>query len=219
MLKFMKEKKMKWILLVLLSSLSTYALKKEVVLLDLVKEYSSQIEKTILIDDEMKNRLRQRVRVEFKEKLSSLEFEQVLYTLLSEFGMTMRGDDGDFITIIDERDMRYLPGKFYQKNIPDSSQYVFYAHKLKYPVASEISRNLRPFMSRYGRVIDIKYGNLIIINDKANVVKRMVELFEKIDTKETFERLKKNKLKRLKRQRKDSKQSESTFPKKERRES
>jgi type II secretory pathway component GspD/PulD (secretin) len=75
----------------------------------------------------------------------------------------------------------YIYGK---DKIPSNFDYIMVTVKLKNPhIASEVSRNFRPFMSRYGRIIDIKNPGIIIINDTGKNVHRLLSLIEILDKK------------------------------------
>ena len=47
--------------------------------------------------------------------------------------------------------------------------------------AAEIARNFRPFMSRYGRIIDIKQTNTIIIADTGSNINRLAKMVKFLD--------------------------------------
>lgn len=55
---------------------------------------------------------------------------------------------------------------------------------------SEIARNLRPFMSRYGRVIDERSGGLIIVRDTASNLHQLLPLIRRLDTPFTAQEIK-----------------------------
>jgi general secretion pathway protein D len=52
---------------------------------------------------------------------------------------------------------------------------------LKHVSAAEIARNFRPFMSRYGRIIDIKQTNTIIIADTGSNINRLAKMVKFLD--------------------------------------
>jgi general secretion pathway protein D len=52
---------------------------------------------------------------------------------------------------------------------------------LKNVDAAEIARNFRPFMSRYGRIIDLKQTNTIIISDTGTNIHRLEKLIKFLD--------------------------------------
>lgn len=89
---------------------------------------------------------------------------------------------GEFYRIINSRDIRYTPTKIYTGDyIPDVENYMMKIIALKYVDASEIVRNFRPFMSRYGRILDIKQTNTIIITDTGTNINRLMKLVKFLD--------------------------------------
>lgn len=90
-------------------------------------------------------------------------------------------------SIINARDIRYHPAPAYEygkDKIPKTFDYVTTTIKLKNPyIAPEISRNFRPFMSRYGRIIDLKDPGMLIINDTGQNVHRLINIVQQIDRK------------------------------------
>lgn len=89
---------------------------------------------------------------------------------------------GKFYKIINARDVRYVPTKIYTgAYTPTTEAHVMKVLALKNVDASEISRNFRPFMSRYGRIIDIKQTNTIIISDTGANIARLEKLIKFLD--------------------------------------
>ncbi len=89
---------------------------------------------------------------------------------------------GAFYKIINARDVRYTPTKIYTgQYTPETESHIMKVMALKYVDAGEISRNFRPFMSRYGRIIDIKQTNTIIISDTGANIVRLEKLIQFID--------------------------------------
>ncbi|MCM2349110.1 MAG: type II secretion system secretin GspD [Bacteriovoracaceae bacterium] len=89
---------------------------------------------------------------------------------------------GAFYKVINARDIRYTPTKIYTGNYtPDTENYVMRVISLKHVSAAEIARNFRPFMSRYGRIIDIKQTNTIIIADTGSNINRLAKMVKFLD--------------------------------------
>lgn len=89
---------------------------------------------------------------------------------------------GAFYKVINNRDIRYTPTKIYTGNYtPDTENYVMRVISLKNVSAAEIARNFRPFMSRYGRIIDIKQTNTIIIADTGSNINRLAKMVKFLD--------------------------------------
>lgn len=89
---------------------------------------------------------------------------------------------GAFYKIISARDVRYSPTKIYTGTYtPETEAHIMKVMALKHVDAGEISRNFRPFMSRYGRIIDIKQTNTIIVSDTGANIVRLEKLIQFID--------------------------------------
>ena len=89
---------------------------------------------------------------------------------------------GKFYKIINARDVRYVPTKIYTgAYTPTTEAHIMKVLALKNVDAAEISRNFRPFMSRYGRIIDIKQTNTIIISDTGANIARLEKLIKFLD--------------------------------------
>ncbi len=89
---------------------------------------------------------------------------------------------GAFYKIINIRDVRYTPTKIYTGNYaPNTDNYIMKVFALQNVSATELSRNFRPFMSRYGRIIDIKQTNTIIVADTGTNIARLTKLIKFLD--------------------------------------
>lgn len=107
----------------------------------------------------------------WKAYLTALNMAQ--YTLVKS---------GAFYKVIPARDIRYTPTKIYTGNYtPDTENYVMRVIALKNVSAAEIARNFRPFMSRYGRIIDIKQTNTVIMADTGTNINRLVKMVKFLD--------------------------------------
>lgn len=102
-------------------------------------------------------------------------------TALNMAGYTLV-KSGAFYKVINARDIRYTPTKIYTGNYtPDTENYVMRVIALKNVSAQEIARNFRPFMSRYGRIIDIKQTNTVIMADTGTNINRLVKMVKFLD--------------------------------------
>ncbi len=89
---------------------------------------------------------------------------------------------GEFYRIINARDIRYTPTKIYTgEYVPNVENYMMKIIALKHVDASEIVRNFRPFMTRYGRILDIKQTNTIIVTDTGTNINRLMKLVKFLD--------------------------------------
>ncbi len=89
---------------------------------------------------------------------------------------------GAFYKVIRSSDLRYTPTTIYTGDfIPDTENYMMKIIALKNVDATEIERNFRPFMTRFGRIIAIKQTNTIIITDTGNNINRLMTLVQFLD--------------------------------------
>jgi general secretion pathway protein D len=110
-------------------------------------------------------------------------------TALNTNGYTLV-KSGAFYKIVQSREVRYTPTKIYTGNYtPDTDNYVMRILPLKNINAKEVTRSFRPYMSRYGRIIDIPQTNTIIIQDTGSNVNRLVRMIRIIDVPGHDERL------------------------------
>ncbi len=89
---------------------------------------------------------------------------------------------GAFYRIVSTRDIRYTPTKIYTGSFaPNTDNYIMKILPLKNINSTEITRSFRPFLTRYGRLIDIKQTNTIIVQDTGSNINRLSRLIKFID--------------------------------------
>ncbi|CBW26144.1 putative general secretion pathway protein D [Halobacteriovorax marinus SJ] len=89
---------------------------------------------------------------------------------------------GSFYKIVNARDIRYTPTKIYTGNFtPNTDNYVMRILPLKNINSTEVTRSFRPYMSRYGRIIEIKQTNTIIVQDTGSNINRLARLIKFLD--------------------------------------
>lgn len=109
--------------------------------------------------------------------------------ILNENGYTrILLEDGKTFRIISARDVRYNPvpkvTASYDKGpaLPQNVDYHMMTYKMKHPIVSTYAtRSLRPFMSRYGRIIDNRINGTLIVQDTALNLKRLYGLIRAMD--------------------------------------
>ena len=130
-------------------------------------------------------------------KLTKDNADSTLSLILNENGYTrVPLQEDNSYRIINARDVRYTPTKIYiagKDTLPNNDDYLMLIIDLKEVNSTEITRSFRPFMSRYGRIIDIKQKNRIIIQDTAKNARRMLTLTKSIDIPLTSKEREKNK--------------------------
>lgn len=115
------------------------------------------------------------------------QMENYISILLSQSGnAVVRMPDSNFMQVISARDIRYTPLPIYKSrnDIPKNDNQAQFSYTLKHIDASEMSRNMRPFMSRYGRIIDIKHANALHITDTGNNLRKLADIVLSLDTEE-----------------------------------
>ena len=98
--------------------------------------------------------------------------------------------------IINVRDVRYSMEdtvEYGKDKIPHNYDYVTASFKLKNKyLTGELTRSFRPFLSRYGRILDVKNANTVIINDTGIGVHKFAKMIKLMDKELTPEELKKH---------------------------
>lgn len=131
----------------------------------------------LILDKDVKGK----VSISFSTPITVGDFWKAYLTALDMAGFTLV-KSGAFYKVINTRDVRYSPTKIYTGSYtPETDAHVMKIMALKHVDAAEISRNFRPFMSRYGRIIDLKQTNTIIISDTGTNINRLEKLIKFLD--------------------------------------
>ena len=89
---------------------------------------------------------------------------------------------GAFHKIVQSRDIRYTPTKIYTGDyVPNTENYIMKIIPLQNISSAEVTRSFRPFMSRYGRILDLKQTNTLIVQDTGDNINRLTRLIRFID--------------------------------------
>jgi len=115
------------------------------------------------------------------------QMENYVSILLSQSGnAVIRMPDSHFMQVISARDIRYTTIPIYKslEEIPKNDNQSQFSYSLKHMDGTELARNIRPFMGRYGRIIDIKHANAINITDTGNNLRRLAEIILNLDKEE-----------------------------------
>lgn len=125
----------------------------------------------------------------FEIDISKSNGEELYSHMLATSGYTRIAISSDTYEIINARDIRYrevpivMASKNKKPTFREGNDHYMMKYKLvsnKVP-ASSIARNFRPFMSRYGRIIDIAHSGTVIISDRAKNLKRLYQLLGELD--------------------------------------
>jgi type II secretory pathway component GspD/PulD (secretin) len=126
------------------------------------------------------------IHLELNTKTTKEEFKKVFYELLSNSGY-LPIEDGGILWLSYGRDIRYIPTSvFTDEKFPTNASFSTVVYQLKYPLSAEVARNLRPFMSRYGRVIDLSDSKTLIINDRGDNIARLIATMQNMDTEAAY---------------------------------
>ena len=179
-------------------SLSPYASPLEIkkVCVDLnscVETVSSLTGKSYLYGKDLKGTIKASSNLLIDKKNA----DRVLSEILNDAGYTRVPVNDKTFRIISARDVRYTPvpqieaSKKTAPNLPDVADYFMMTYTMKNPeVSTSITRSLRPFMSRYGRIIDFKPNGTLVVQDTALNIKRLYKLVKSMDVKPTKAQLK-----------------------------
>jgi len=152
-----------------------------------IKKVSKLTNKTYILDKDIKGTINTTDNFE----LTAENADYFLSEMLNILGYSRVPSDSADFTIINARDVRYVPTKLltYGKDeIPKNHDHISVTIKLKNKyLTSDLSRNFRPFMSRYGRIIDVPKTGTLIINDTGKNIHRLIGLVNQLDKKPSEE--------------------------------
>lgn len=146
-------------------------------LTDLTKQMQKLTGINLILDKEVKGK----VSILAPSPITVGDAWKAYLTALEMNGLTLV-QSGSFWKVVSTRDIRYTPTKIYTGNFtPKTDNYVMRIIPLKNIDSSDVMRSFRPFMSRYGRILDIKQTNTLIVQDTGSNINRLVRLVKFID--------------------------------------
>lgn len=156
---------------------------------ELVQDYAEALKINLSYSENLLKDNQSKVDLYLHEPTSFSDFTTLFQSILDERGFLMIRERG-FYWLGHIRDVRYLPIDFYSDDsYPNDGNYVLAMSKLKYPVGSAIARNLRPFLSRYGRVIDFGDGHTILLAERADGAKNLGNSIRFMDNEQVYKNL------------------------------
>jgi len=162
--------------------------RKNYPLQELVKDYAEALKINVSWGQSFKHE-KQGMDLFIHEKTPFKEYSSLIKTILDGRSYALM-QSGNIYWISNARDIRYMATPFYGTDLPPNDEsYGLSIIILKYPVASEISRNLRPFLSRWGRVIDFADGRTLALVEKGETTTQMHETIKFMDTEKVFKAL------------------------------
>lgn len=182
------------IILVALTSVGAFGASKNCKNLHSCIELVSELtEKSYLLDSGIKETAISTKNLE----LTRENADRILSKILFMNGYTripMHEDNG--YMVINARDVRYSPipqveaSKDKKPDLPETFDYyqlVYHPLEGGPELMKDFTRSARPFMSRYGRIISMKYAAPVIIQDTASNLKRLYKMVVRMDRKLTKE--------------------------------
>jgi len=149
----------------------------DVTLLDLTKHMQKLTGMNLILDKDIKGK----ISILAPTPITVGDAWKAYLTALNINGYTLV-KSGSFYKIVNARDIRYTPTKIYTGDYaPDTENYVMKIVALKNINAAAVTRSFRPFMSRYGRIIDIPQTNTVIVQDTGSNINRLTKLIAMVD--------------------------------------
>ena len=160
--------------------------RKSYPLKELIKDYADALKVNISYPEETLKNDKSTVDLFIHEKTSFAQFSSLFKAILDSKAYSLIQEKG-YCWIANSKDMRYLPSEFYaDHSFPNDDSYVTALFRLKYPVAAEITRSLRPFLSRYGRVINFADGRSLVIQEKGTTALKLYDAIKFMDTEKIY---------------------------------
>lgn len=157
-------------------------------LVDLIKEYAEALKLNVSFEDSFNNEKRL-VSIRINTKAPVEEFSSLIKSILDSYGYTILQEEG-LSWIMSSRDIRYVPTPFFKEKLPPNNvSYATTFFYLKFPVAREVSRNIRPFLSRYGRVLDFGDGRTILLVDKGETTNKLKDVIAFMDDEKLYKKI------------------------------
>ncbi len=150
---------------------------KDVSILDLTKHMQKLTGLNLILDKDVKGK----ISISSPTAITMGDAWKAYLQALSINGYSLV-KTGAYYTIVNNRDIRYSPTSMYTGTYtPNTENYVMQIIPLKYVNSREVANSFRPFMSRYGRIIEIKQTNTVIVQETGTHINRLLKLIKFID--------------------------------------
>jgi general secretion pathway protein D len=156
--------------------------------INVLKDYVEKVSKLTGVQYVYPKKLEGDIGLSKNFKLTKDNADSFLSYILSVNGYTRITESKKTFHIVPSRDVRYTPTKMYLANknlfpnIPNNHDYALMTYDLKNKGFEEnIVRSIRPFMSRYGRIISMKQLGNILIQDTGKNLRRVYQLIKNVD--------------------------------------
>ncbi len=147
---------------------------------DLVKTYASLKKMNVVFDADYKD---EEITVAGERNLGKSDLELYITSMLSQAGYTMKIlPETKTLSIFSTRDIRFNIAATYSSidQVPDTYAFAQFMYTLKHVPAHVLMSNLRPFTSRYGRMIE--QANTLVFADTGIHIKRLMQIIQELDT-------------------------------------
>ena len=169
-------------LTILLIILSLNLLAKEVSFFNYVEEYAKGNKLNYSISPDVKDF---KFNIFGKDAINQEDVFKIItiQAMLNNKAVLLGGLDS-FFKIVAGREIKSenFPTYTDEKLLPDNYQFVRFIYNVSFLDSREITRNLRPILSRNGRIKDEGIGNKIIITDSAKNISKILKIIKTIDT-------------------------------------
>jgi len=146
---------------------------------DLIKDYATTEKMNVVFDSDYRDG---QVMTVGPRNIDKASFELYISTMLSQSGFGMRIlPETRTLSVFNRRDVRYIITSSYSDltKVPDTYEHIQFMYELKHIQSAELARNLRPFIGRYGRIID--HTNSILLSDTGKNVRRVMKIIQELD--------------------------------------
>ncbi len=148
---------------------------------ELLNDYSALMKKNLSVYQDFDDGV---FVVHGSRRLSRQQIDGFVSRIMSISGNSLITQaQSQFVEVIAERDARYATVPVYEdeKNLPDTDSFIQFNFRLKHADPADFARNMRPFLSRYGRIIDVTHARSVYLTDTGSNVRRMIEISKIID--------------------------------------
>jgi len=129
-------------------------------------------------------------------KITSENVDEIISLALYRNGYTRIKINKTLSSIITTRDIRYEATEIYKGSktgalqVPMTHDYFMLEYNFENEgISTSVVRSLRPFISRFGRIIDIKRSNKIILQDTGIQINRLINVIRSIDRPKSEDQL------------------------------
>lgn len=154
--------------------------KKNFEVKELLVEYAKIQQASLIMDEVPKSR----VSLAGPRIINQADLKLFVSAAAEEANLTIIPHDKlNHLQVINTRDIRYSGGILHKdiSTVEDTYTYTMVMLKPKYIEVENLVKSLRPFMSRYGRMVEDRNTNSLILSDTGKNLRRLEKLITSID--------------------------------------